>query len=123
MDEVLTRIGTDLVGRLTGPLTLRLFLQPAMAVVFAIRDGRRDAKAGRPPYLWTIFSHPEERRRLLADGWKGIGRIFVFAIILDVIYTLIVFRRLYPAETLDVAIILAVLPYTLLRGPVNRVVR
>jgi hypothetical protein len=54
----LTRIWTDLVGRLSGPLTLRLFLQPVMASLFALRDGVRDAPAGRPPYLWTIFSEP-----------------------------------------------------------------
>jgi len=123
MDDVLTRIWNDLFGRLTGPLTLRLYLQPAMAMLFALRDGVKDARAGRPAYLWTVFSHPEERRRLLAEEWKAIGKVFILAIILDVIYQLIVFRRAYPVEALDVAVILAIIPYALLRGPVNRLAR
>ena len=123
MDEMLTRIWTDLTGRLTGPLTLRLYLQPAMAMLFALRDGLKDARAGRPAYLWTVFSHPEERRRLLAEGWKAIGKVFILAIILDVVYQLMVFRRIYPVEALDVAVILAVVPYALLRGAITRLAR
>lgn len=36
MDEVLTRIWTDLVGRLSGPLTLRLVLAALMIVLGAL---------------------------------------------------------------------------------------
>ena len=123
MDDTLGRIWTDLLGRLIGPLTLRLYLQPSMAILFAVRDGVKDARAGRPPYLWTVFSHPEERRHLLIEGWKAIAKIFILAIVLDVVYALLVFRRIYPIETIDVAFILAVIPYALLRGPVNRLAR
>ena len=123
MDDVLARIWNDLFGRLTGPLTLRLYLQPAMAMLFALRDGLKDARAGRPAYLWTVFSHAEERRRLLAEGWKAIGKVFILAIILDVVYQLIVFHRIYPVEALDVAVILAVVPYALLRGAITRLAR
>ena len=38
---------------------------------------------------------------------------------MDFVYQLIVFRRIYPAEAIDVAILLAILPYFVLRGPVN----
>jgi hypothetical protein len=94
-----------------------------MATLFAIRDGVKDAKARRPPFLWTVFASREDRRALIRDGWKSIGQVFVFAIVLDLIYQFRVFRWIYPAETLDVALILAVLPYALLRGPVNRIAR
>jgi hypothetical protein len=47
MDDLLTRLWTDLVGRLTGPLSMRLFLQPVMASLLAVRDGLKDAKAGQ----------------------------------------------------------------------------
>ena len=123
MYDVLTRIGTDLIGRLTGPLTLRLFLQPVMATLLAARDGFKDARAGRPPYLRTVFSDAEGRRRLVRDGWKAIGKVVVMAIVLDLVYQLIAFRRIYPAEAIDVGIILAILPYVLLRGPFNRLAR
>src|SRR5688572_25745967 len=123
MDDVFARYWADLVGRLTGPLTLRIYLQPIMATLFALRDGVKDAKTGRPPYLWTVFTHPEARRSLLAEGWKSVGKIFVLAVILDLIYQVIVFRWIYPFETLAVATILAVLPYALLRGAFNRLAR
>src|SRR3954453_6127714 len=105
MEDALTRIWTDLLGRLSGPLTLRLLLQPLMATVFAMRDGVADAAADRPPYLWALFPHPGERRRLLREGWRAIAKIIIMAIVLDLIYQLIVFRRIYPVEAADVGII------------------
>lgn len=123
MDDALQRIASDLVGRLTGPLTLRLYLQPTMASLFAIRDGVRDARAGRAPYLWTVLTSAQDRRDLLRDGWKALGNVIVLALVLDVIYQLKVFRTFYPFEALDVVLILAVLPYCLLRGLTTRVVR
>ena len=123
MDDLLARMWNDLVGRLTGPLTLRLYLQPTMATLYALRDGLKDAREGRPAYLWSIFTHPGERRRLIAEGWRSIAKVFVLAVILDLLYQLLVLRWFYPGETLVVAIILAVLPYALLRGPVNRIAR
>jgi hypothetical protein len=118
------RLIGDLTGRLTGPLTMRLFLQPAMAAYFAIRDGIADARQGRPPYFWCLFTVPKtERRRLLREGWKAVMKVFVMAIALDVVYQWIVFRWVYPGEAVIVAFVLAVVPYTLIRGPANRIAR
>jgi hypothetical protein len=50
-----------------------------------------------------------------------VGKIFVVAVVLDVICQLIVFRWLYPSEALLVAPVLAILPYLVVRGPVNRI--
>jgi hypothetical protein len=47
-DDLLTRFWTDLVGRLTGPMTFRLILQPLMAILIAVRDGVKDAREDRP---------------------------------------------------------------------------
>ncbi len=47
----------------------------------------------------------------------------MFAIVLDFVYQLIVFRRIYPAEAIDVALLLAIVPYFVLRGPVTRIAR
>jgi hypothetical protein len=121
MEDLLARIWENLVGRLHGPLTFRLILQPLMAVIFAVRDGRKDALQKRDPYFWAIFTKPEHRRELLRSGWKAVGKIFVLAIIIDVVYQIIVFRWVYPFETLTVAVILAFIPYLLLRGPITRI--
>jgi hypothetical protein len=42
---------------------------------------------------------------------------------MDVIYQLIVLGWIYPLELLTVTVALAVVPYILIRGPVNRLAR
>jgi len=123
MEEIFTRLWNDLIGRIGGPMSFRLVLQPAMALVFAIRDGLKDAREGRPAYFYSLFTEPESRRSLLREGFKAVSRVFAFAVIMDLIYQVTVLRRFYPVEALIVAFVLALLPYILLRGPVNRIAR
>src|SRR5258706_5829668 len=113
----------NLGDRVGGPMTFRLILQPTMAMLLALRAGLKDAREGRPPYLWTILTDPLQRIDLLRAGWRGISRVFVLAVIMDAIYQWIVLRWIYPGEIVLVAIVLAVVPYLLLRGPVNRIAR
>jgi hypothetical protein len=123
MEEFLARVWANIADRVGGPMTFRIILQPLMATLFAVRAGLKDAREGRPPYLWTVLTDSTQRAGLLHQGWKGIARIFFLAIIMDVIYQLIALRWVYPGELLIVAILLAVVPYLVLRGPVNRVAR
>ena len=120
MEEMFTRIFQDLAARVSGPMHFRLVMQPLMAIIFAIRDGRKDARAGRVPYFWALFTDPGHRRDLLRSGWKSVGKIFVIALVLDAVYQYIELRWFYPVEALLVALVLAIVPYVLLRGPVNR---
>jgi hypothetical protein len=123
MDPIITRIAHNMVERVTGPMKFRLFLQPAMATFFAIRGGLQDAKECKPPYFWGLFTDKGEREAMLKNGWKSIGKVFILAIVLDVVYQLIEHRwTVYPGEAVLVAIILAIVPYLLIRGPVNRIV-
>jgi hypothetical protein len=123
MEDLVTRFFENLVGRVHGPMNFRLILQPLMAVIFAIRDGRKDAREGRVPYFWSLFTEPLHRREQLRHGWKSVGKIFIVAIILDAVYQFIVVRWFYPGEAVAVALILAIIPYVLLRGPANRLSR
>lgn len=120
MDEIMTRFVDDLLGRVQGPMNLRLFLQPAMAILFAIRDGRKDAREGRVPYFWALFTEKGRRMDLLRNGWKSFGKIFLVAIVLDAVYQFITVRWFYPGEAIVVAFLLATVPYVLLRGPACR---
>ncbi len=104
-------------------MTFRIILQPIMAVLFAVRDGLRDAREDRPPYLWTLITDSSQRVDLLRQGWAAVGRVFILAIVMDVVYQLIVEGWIYPGELLTIAILLAVIPYLVIRGPVNRLVR
>lgn len=123
MGSFFSNYWTEFVARFDGPLHFRLFVQPLMAILFAVRDGSRDAREGRGAYLWSFVTDPGQRRYLLESGWKGISKVFVLAVVLDVVYQLMVSRGLKPLQALLTAIVLAVIPYALLRGPVNRVVR
>jgi hypothetical protein len=123
MDPFIARISENLVARITGPMKFRLVLQPCMAMFFAIRGGLSDARAGKPAYFWALFSDQGERVAMLKEGWKSVGKVFILAIVLDVVYQIIEHRWVYPGEAVLVAIILAIVPYLLVRGPVNRIAR
>jgi hypothetical protein len=121
--DSLSQIWQEIVARPSGPFAMRFYLQPTMAAIFAIRDGLKDARDGKPPYFWTLFSHPERRKELIRDGWKSVGKIFILAAVLDIIYQLIVLHAVHPLQTLFIASLLALVPYICLRGPVNRIAR
>jgi hypothetical protein len=123
MEDQLTRIWEDLAGRVGGPMKVRFILQPIIAAIFAIRAGLRDAREKKSAYFWAIVSDPSHRSELLREGWKAVSKVFVVAVVLDVVYQYLVFRWFYPGEALAVAFGLAFVPYLLIRGPVNRVAR
>ncbi len=122
MEEQLSRFYGNLVGRVHGPMSFRFIMQPLMAIIFAVIDGKKDALAEHMPYFWAIFTNSAHRKRkeLLKSGWKSVGKIFIVALILDGVYQLITVRWFYPGEALVTAFILAIIPYVLLRGPANR---
>ena len=123
MDHMWTRMSTDLLARVSGPMKFRLVLQPLMACFFAVRSGLADAKTGKPPYFWALLTRPAHRRAMLDDGWKSVGRVFILAVVLDVVYQLIEIHFVYPGEALIVAVVLAIMPYLIVRGLVTRVTR
>ena len=120
MDDFFTRVWTNLVGRIEGPMKFRLILQPLVACSMAIRAGLRDARENKPPFFWALAFNPEHRRDLLRQGWKDIGKVFIATVILDVVYQIAVLRKVYPGEAIIVAVFLALVPYLLVRAPVTR---
>lgn len=119
MQEHLTFI-EGLLTRVEGPLALRFVLQPLVALTFGIRDGRRDFREGRAPYFWALFTEGAHRRELLRRGWESIGKVFLVAVVVDFVFQYIVFRDFRPVGALLAGLILAILPYLLLRGLINR---
>jgi hypothetical protein len=122
MEEIFARFWNDIFGRVGGPMTFRLLLQPLVAATLGLRAGLRDARTGRPPFLWTVATDPAQRRDLMKDGWRDVAKVFVFAVILDIVYQLLVLHWVYPLEAALVAATLALVPYILTRGPVCRLV-
>ena len=121
--ETLRGFWHDLIERPDAPMRFRFILQPLMAALAAIHDGREDARAGRSPYFMTVLRNPQERVGLLREGLNATARIILLGLVMDVIYQLIVLRTFYPNEALVIALLLAFVPYLIIRGLVLRVVR
>jgi hypothetical protein len=117
------RICNSLLARPNGPLGFRFILQPTMAAIIAIRDGLYDARSGRSPFAWTIVSNPDERGGRLREGLNATAKILLFGLAMDTIYQIIVFNAFYPYEALIIAILLAFIPYLIIRGLASRVAR
>lgn len=126
MDTVLEMISRgieQLRGRAGGPLHFRLLVMPIVVTVLAVLAGLKDAREGRPAFLWALLTDPHSRRGLMSSAIKDIGRIFVVAVILDTTYQLMVLRAFYPVQLIIVVVMCAIVPYVLIRGPVTRLTR
>jgi hypothetical protein len=121
--EVFERIWQNMLDRTGGPMTFRFFLQPVMASIAALFDGIKDARAGRSSYLWTILTDPARRAGRLHEGLISTARIILLGLCMDVIYQFIEFETFHPAEAVIIALLLALVPYLLMRGPVARIAR
>src|SRR4051812_9224213 len=109
--DVFTRVAEDLAGRIDGPLAFRLILQPVATAILAIRAGLRDARTGRPAYGWAVATDRTRRTDLVREGLREVAKVFVLAIMIDLIYEIIVFRTIRPGESVIVAVTVALLPY------------
>lgn len=120
---VFQRIWLDLIERPQGPLSFRFILQPLMAAVAAVLDGFKDARTIRSPFFRAVLFEPQHRVVRLIEALNAIARIILLGLVMDIIYQVIAFKRFYPAEAVIVALLLAVVPYVVLRGLITRAAR
>jgi hypothetical protein len=121
MEDLWHLIAEQISDRVSGPMKFRIILQPLMAIFLATRSGLRDAKSGARPYFWSLVTTPGHRAEMLKEGWKSIARLFFLAMLLDIVYQIFVQHSFHLRAALLVAIVLAILPYLLLRGIVTRI--
>lgn len=121
--EAIIRGWENFISRLSGPFNFRFFIQPAIGIIMALRAGLHDAKEGRPAYLWSMFTNPNDRQNLWHEGWKDIRTTFFLSAILDSVYQLITHQSIYFLELLFTTTILALIPYLIFRGPFNLIAR
>jgi len=91
--ESLGRLWSDILDRPGGPMTFRFILQ-------------RDPQ-GRSGRLW--------------EGFVSTARIIILGLIMDTVYQWVVFKTFYPVQAAVIAILLAFVPYLVLRGPIERI--
>ena len=120
MLDTLSRIVEQLIARADGPLHFRLVVMPTVVTILAIRAHVRDVKEGNPIFFGAFVTSPTERRRLLRSGLKDFGRVFIIACVLDTVYQLLALKTFYPGQMLIVAVVCAIVPYFLVRGPILR---
>ena len=123
-EESLGRLWTDILDRPGGPMTFRFILQPAMAIIAALRDGFHDARLGRRPYIWALIHGVRDSGGRSGRLWEGIvstARILILGVVMDIIYQWRVLDTFYPGQSAVIAIFLAFIPYVLLRGPFERI--
>ena len=82
-------------------MSFRFVLQPVVAAIFAIIAGLEDARLGRRPYLWAILTEPANRAALVKEGWTRIGKVFLVAILLDLLYQVVVLRCIRARRSLS----------------------
>jgi hypothetical protein len=121
--EVRDRVWHDLLERPDKLFRFRFILQPVMAGIAAFHDGVADARLGRSPYLWTLLTSPSKRIGRLEEGVISTARVLLLGLVMDTVYQVIELEAFYPAEAVIVAVVLAFVPYLLLRGPIARIAR
>ena len=122
--ESFGRLWSDILDRPGGPMTFRFIMQPAMAIIAALRDGVHDARLGRTPYVWALIHgvrDPQGRSGRLWEGIVATARIIILGVVMDTIYQWVVFKTFYPVQAAVIAILLAFVPYLVLRGPIQRI--
>jgi len=122
MEEALRQAWDNLFGRVDGPMSFRLIIQPVVATFLAIRAGWTDAREGRPIFFWTLARDPIQTRVMLRNLWRIAGKVFLVALVLDAIYQIIVLHWIYPVQALIVATLLALVPCMVVRAVGNRIV-
>jgi hypothetical protein len=112
----------DLPKRLTGPGRFRFVFQPVVAILLGMRDGLGDARAGRPPYLYSLVFY-RGRRELLRSGFNTVVNLLLMGILLDSIAQWLILGASYPGAAIVVGPVLITIPYVMARALTNRAAR
>ncbi len=105
---------------LSGRGQFRLILQPLMAVLLGLRLGVSDAKEGRAPFLFRLFTTKGGRWGLFRDSLWDAAIPLAVALIIDGILQYLTLGRVRPLAALVVGGILVWLPFAISRALTNR---
>jgi hypothetical protein len=113
----------DMLARLTGPGKLRFIVQPIVAIIIGVLQGKKDAQANLPPFLWMLAFHASHRQHALRSAVIGVRDLVAVAILLDIISQLLIFHEVRPGAALLVGPLLIGVPYSFARELANRITR
>ena len=101
-------------------------LQPTLIRQFferALPDSIKDARLGHKSFFWTALWDPSQPSGRLREGLVSTARVALLGISMDMIYQYRVLDHFYPVEALMMAVLLAVIPYFILRWLFERIAR
>jgi hypothetical protein len=116
----LVQAAPEIGWRLDAPFHMRLIVQPLVALLLGLRDGRLDARAGTPPLLEDLIFVPAGRRARLRSGLTSIWKPLAVAVILDMVVQFTFLERVSLLGALLIGGLLVGIPYVLVRGAANR---
>ena len=105
-----------------GPGRLRFFLQPVLAILLGVRDGVRDAKEGRPPYVWSVVTGTD-RVQQLKRGLKQIALPLGVGFILSLVFQYVIRRVVHVGIAVLFGAVFIAIPYMAARALSNRLYR
>jgi hypothetical protein len=108
-------------ARLTGPGRIRFILQPTVAILLGVRDGKRDSKTESPPFLSLLAFRRAHRPKLWRHAIASVRDLVAIAIILDLIAQALILREVHPAAALLLGPVLITVPYSISRTLANRI--
>ena len=115
------RFWPDLVARFHGPGRMRFIMQPTVAIFLGARDGMKDRRADKPPFLWGLVFRSADRPGLLRSAIASVRNLVLVAILLDVIAQFLIFRMIHPGAALLFGPVLIGFPYATARALTNRI--
>jgi hypothetical protein len=110
----------ELPQRLTGPGRLRFLIQPLVASLLGWRSGLKDARAGRPAYLYGLLFSGGNRGALFREGLATVRDLIAVGIVLDVVAQLLIYRQVHPGAAVLIGPLLICIPYAASRALSNR---
>lgn len=117
------RLSEWLAEGVGGPGRMRFVIQPVIAILLAVRDGRRDAHGGSAPFFYRLFFRTGERRELLRSAWSTLVTPLAIAFVIDSILQIVILKSYRLRDSIGVAVLLVGLPYSMIRGFACRVTR
>jgi hypothetical protein len=109
------------VRGLSGKGQFRLILQPTMAFLLGLRLGIADAKEGKAPFLFRLFTTRHERWGLFKRSLSDAALPLIVALVMDGILQYLTFRYIRPLQAVVVGALLVWLPFTITRALTNRI--
>jgi hypothetical protein len=92
-----------------------------MAIIVALKDGLKDARIGRSPISGPFSRAPGSAEHACARASGATIRIIALGLFMDAAYQFVALRKFYLGEAVIVSLLLAYVPYRLVRGPTARV--